>query len=85
MMDEIGRGDVSRKVVEHLQAAIDGEAPASVVPLKLTMDAEKLADFSAVAAFQKAIDEGEEVDLVETLMNEAKDEIERTFAKWLEG
>lgn len=85
MMDEIWRGDVARKVIDHLQTAIDGEDTALLVPLKATMGAEKLADYSALAAFQAAMVEGADVDLVETLMREAKDEIERTYAKWLDG
>lgn len=85
--DEIGRGDLARKAIDYLQSAV-GDHSYDLVPatqLLPTLDAEKLADWQAVASFQRAIDECAEVDLVETLMNEAKDEIERTFAKYLKG
>lgn len=85
--DEIGRGDLARKAIAFLETALEENSfdvsPAnSLLP---TMDAEKLADYQKLAAFQKAIDDGADADLVETLMNEAKDEIERTYAKFLRG
>lgn len=85
--DEIGRGDLARKAIDYLLTAI-GDHNYDLTPasqLLPTMDAEKLADYQKVAAFQKAIDDGADADLVETLMNEAKDEIERTYAKYLQG
>lgn len=85
--DEIGRGDLARKAIAYLETALeDGRADISpAVQLLPTMDAEKLADYQKVAAFQKAIDDGDDIDIVETLMKEAKDEIERTYAKYLQG
>lgn len=86
-VDEIGRGDLARKAIAYLETALeDGRADISpAVQLLPTMDAEKLADYQKVAAFQKAIDDGDDIDIVETLMKEAKDEIERTYAKYLQG
>lgn len=85
--DEIGRGDLARKAIAYLETALeDGRTDISpAAQLLPTMDAEKLADYQKVAAFQKAIDDGDDIDLVETLMKEAKDEIERTYAKYLQG
>lgn len=83
-MDEIGRGDVARRILAYLETALDESYPSAPEPLKPTMDAEQLADFQSVAAFQKAINDGSDADLVELLMKEAQEEIGRTFAKYLE-
>lgn len=85
--DMIGRGDLARKAIEYLLTAVgestyDATAVAGLLP---TMAEEKLADYQKLAEFQQAIDEGADVDLVEVLMNEAKSEIERTYAKYLRG
>lgn len=86
-LDEVGRGYVAQAGLDYLSTALSGstEQPDAIKQLLPTMDAEKLADYTAVAAFQKAIDDGADADLVETLMREAEAEIERTYAKWLEG
>lgn len=85
--DEIGRGDLARKAIDYLATAIgdssyDMPAVRSLLP---TLVEEKLADYQKLAAFQQAIDDQADVDMVEVLMNEAKEEIERTFAKYLKG
>lgn len=85
--DEIGRGDLPRKALGYLATAV-GESSYDMPAVNQLLPAlaeEKLADYQKLAAFQKAIDDGSDVDLVEVLMNEAKEEIERTFAKYLKG
>lgn len=84
--DEIGRGDLARKAIAYLHTAIEDEFELKAPkPLLSTMDAEKLADFQSVASFQAAIEKNFNVDLIETLLNEAKDELDRTYAKYLQG
>lgn len=84
--DLLGRGDLARKAIGYLQTALDDseevKAPKALLP---TLDAEKLADFQSVAAFQRGIDEGLDADLIEVLLLEAKEELDRTFAKHLQG
>jgi len=85
--DEIGRADIVHKAIDYLMSSIDDNSYdlPQAKDLLPTMDAEKLADFTAVASFQAAIDSGEDVDLVETLLINAKEELDRTFAKLLQG
>lgn len=86
--DLIGRGDLARKAIDYLHTSLDDDSGYNVTEasgLLPTMAEEKLADYQKLAAFQRAIDDGADIDLVEVLMNEAKSEIERTFAKYLRG
>ena len=86
--DLIGRGDLARKAIDYLHTSLDddgGYDATEASGLLPTMAEEKLAYYVKLAAFQKAIEDGADVDLVEVLMNEAKSEIERTYAKYLRG
>lgn len=82
-LDMHGYGYVAQAAINYLQTALD---PTDLPPVKETLptiEQEVLADYKAVSALQKGIENCEEVDLVETLVQEAKDEIDRTFAKYL--
>ena len=83
-LDEIGRGDVARAGIAYLQTAIEPNEHEAVADLQPTLQEEILADYSAVAALQRGIEECEDVDLVDTLKQRAIDEIERTYAKYLQ-
>lgn len=88
--DLLGRGDIARRAVLYLAEAIgdfDPNFADNIVQQKTltTMAEEELADYQRLSSFQRAIDEGADADLVETLMNEAIDEIKRTYAKFLQG
>lgn len=82
-MDAMGYGYVARSAVRYLETAIDHDTVASyLVPLKATIQEEILADYSAVAALQRAIECGSSIDRVKELKREAIDEIERTVARY---
>lgn len=78
-----GRADVCRAAINYLRSAFEEVDKAPVGGIKPTMTEEVLADYSAVASLQRAIEGCEDVDLVETLAGAAKDEIDRTFAKYI--
>ena len=87
MLDEVGRGDIARRIVGHLSSAIDGEGYDLPVTMALlpTMDAEQLEDFQAVADMARAINEGEPLPVIMARLTAAKEALERTVAKHLEG
>lgn len=86
-LDEIGRGYVVRAAIDYLLTAVSGadDNREEIKELLPTMDAEQLEDFRELSAFHRAINEGADPDLVETLMKEANDANERTYAKYLDG
>lgn len=84
-LDEMGRGHVAEAGIAYLKTAISGndEQPDAIKPLLSTMEAEQVEDFHAAAAFHRAINEGADPDLIETLMKAANAANERTYAKYL--
>jgi len=77
----IGRGDVAKKAIAFLQTAIRPETEiCAVEQLKDSMSAEILADFSAVEALRRAIDDGANLVDIKKRKDLAVEEIERTYA-----
>lgn len=85
-LEEVGRGYAARGLIRFLQAAIDDDVqpPTEISNPLPTIEEEILADYRAVAALQNAIDERQDVDLIGVLKQAAIDEIERTYAKYLQ-
>lgn len=78
-----GRSDVCAGFIDYLRSAFEDAKPKAVVEPLPTIEAELLADYSAVATLQKAIESGLEVDVIANLTECATEEISRTFAKYL--
>lgn len=83
-MDEVGRGDVARCAIDYLLTAIDDLDPLAVSELKPTIDAEVLQDYAAVANLQKLIAEQADPAAVKLALYEAVEELQRTYAKYLQ-
>lgn len=84
-LDEQGRGYVARAAIAYLESALDDEAEAVDVPEPHpSLDVELLRDFAAVSRLQAAVETGEDVHLVRAIAAEAKDEIERTVARYMQ-
>ncbi|NDY41273.1 hypothetical protein G3N55_00210 [Dissulfurirhabdus thermomarina] len=83
-LDICGRGDICRAAIQYLQSALDDVDPACPADLKPTMEAEVLADYAAVAAFQAAVEAGAPADVVSDMAAEAKAEIDRSVAKYIQ-
>jgi hypothetical protein len=85
-LDAMGYGYVCRAAIRYLESAIDQDAVSSdLVALKPTVQEEILADYTAVAALQLAIECGAGIERVKCLKRDAIDEIERTVAKYAKG
>lgn len=85
-LDDHGYTPVVRAAIAFFKSGTsleEGYAPA-VDDLLPTLDAEKLADFHAVAKFQAAIDRCDDCQVVASLKQAAIEEVERTFAKYQE-
>lgn len=87
LFDELatfGRADIARLAIEHLQAAVGSNGVVtSPDRLKDTVDAEVIADFQAVADMQTAIALGASAEVVRAAVVAAKEEIDRTLARYL--
>ena len=84
-LDTFGRGDVARLAIEYLQSALDDTHNIEgVSDLKSTLNAEILADYQAVAELQRAIEDGMTPDEVADKARLAKEEIDRSLAKYLQ-
>lgn len=83
-LDEVGRGDVAKAAIAYMATAIEEEYLAPVEDLQPTLELEMLKDFGAVASLQNAIENEMPVDVVDNFRHEAVEEIDRTFAKYVE-
>lgn len=85
-LDDHGYTHVVRAAISFFKTgtSLEDEYAPVVDDLLPTMDAEKLADFHAVARFQEAIDRGADCQEVDALKQAAIEEVERTFAKYQE-
>lgn len=82
-MDAAGIGYVARAGIRYLETAIEDEIDLEDIKEPLpTITEEVLADYGAVAALQRAIDNGATIEEVRSLAAEAAGEIERTVAKY---
>ena len=84
-LDTFGRGDIARLAIEYLSTAVDDHTlPTAAVDLQPTMELEVLMDYQAISDLQRAIADGAAPDQVAALAENAKREIDRTLAKYLE-
>ena len=83
-LDTFGRGDIARLAIEYLMTAVDDHHIPPASDLQPTMNLEILMDYQAISDLQKAISIGATTDEVAALAEEAKREIDRTLAKYLE-
>jgi len=84
-MDASGIGYVARAGIRYLESAVDDDVEVGDIQEPLpTLTEEILADYSAVAALQWAVDSGAGLDEVKHIAAEAIGEIERTVAKYAE-
>ncbi len=81
--DARGLGYVARDAIAYLSTAVDDLESSPVTEPLPTIEAELLADFSAVASLKTAIDRAEPVDRVKELKREAVSELERTVARYI--
>jgi len=85
-MDSVGLGYVARAGIRYLESAIDDEVDIVRIKEPLpTITEEILADYGAVSVLQAAIDAGEPLEVVKIKACAAKEEIERTVAKYAQG
>jgi hypothetical protein len=86
VLDDLGHCSVVRACISYLcqgTSADCGVVP-EVTDTKPTMAEEVLADYQAIAKMQHAIEEHASTEVVYSLKLDAIDEVERTFAKYLE-
>ena len=82
-MDAAGIGYVARSGIRYLETAIEEDVNLEDIKDPLpTITEEVLADYRAVAALQRAIDAGANIDDIKHFAIEAIGEIERTVAKY---
>lgn len=82
-LDAVGMGYVARAALAYLQSAVDDGADGSaLVEPRPTINEELLADYEAVAGLQAAVSRCAELEDVIVLVQAAKDEIDRTYARY---
>lgn len=82
-MDAAGVGYAARAGIEFLSTALDPAVQVGGIKEPLpTIHEEILADYSAVARLQLAIESGADIDTINQRKREAIEEIERTVAKY---
>lgn len=81
-LDEIGRGDIVRVALAYLATALDDDALAPPECCKSTLEQEVLGDYQAVTALQHAIAAQVPAERIDALTQAAKEEIDRTRAKY---
>lgn len=84
ILDDHGHAPVVRAAIGFLSAGTSAEVEGdqAIVDLLPSIGDEILADYRAVAAMQRAIEAGEDINIVEALKQDALTEIERTFARY---
>lgn len=83
VLDDYGHDSIIRSAVNYMTAdtsAASSMAEPALADLQPTLTEEILRDYKAVADLQRAIEDGENIDLVDALKDEAIDEIARTVA-----
>lgn len=86
-LDDQGHTGIVRACLAFLRSgtSLEDDCLPAVTELLPTMAEEELADYHAVAAMQHAIDQGKPPAVISALKKSAVEEIERTYAKYLEG
>ena len=84
-MDAAGCGYMARAAIRYLETALDDTDPPLVREPLPTVQDELLADYAALAEFQRAIHAGMDMDAVQSLKIAAIEEIERTVARYGRG
>lgn len=83
-MDAVGIGYVARAAIRYLETALDSDVdPGDLREPLADIDQEILADFRAVAELQRCIEQGCNADEVRSFAVAAKDEIDRTIARYI--
>jgi len=82
-MELFGRGDVARLAIRYLETALDDAYTPEAADLQPNINLEILADYQALAALQLAIQNNAAPDDVADLAQEAKEEIDRTLARYI--
>ncbi len=82
-LDARGLGYVARDAIAYLSTAVDDFDCKSVAEPLPTLDAELLADFSALADFKSAIDEGESAEVIRKIKQDVIAELDRTEARYI--
>lgn len=86
-MDDVGVGYVARAAIRYLETAVEADVlfdSGQKLETMPTITEEVLADYSAVASLQLAIDEGRPLEDVKSRATAAVAEIHRTVAKYAE-
>ena len=82
-MDAAGFGYVARAAIDYLASAIEPVPRMEGIREPLpTIQEEILADYTAVAKLQQAIEAGANMECIGNLKREAFEEIERTVARY---
>lgn len=82
-MDAAGIGYVARSAIRYLQTAIEDDVALEDIKEPLsTITEEILADYSAVAKLQQAIEAEAGLETINNLKKEAIEEVERTVARY---
>jgi len=84
-LDDAAHTSTIRSTIGYLLSgtSIEFDHRSEFVEPLPSLEAEILADYRAVADLQAAIDQGADIEEVEVLKDEAMNEIERTYAKYL--
>jgi hypothetical protein len=84
-MDAVGIGYAARAAIDYLATAVDPAVQVGgIKPPLPTIQEEILADYSAVARLQQAIEAGADMESVHGLKRDAMEEIERTVARYIQ-
>ncbi len=83
-LDTFGRGDVARLAIQYLETALDDDDLPGTTQLQPNINLEILMDYQALAALQMAISNEAPIDDVADLAREAKEEIDRTLARYID-
>ena len=82
-MELFGRGDVAGLAIRYLETALDDAYTPGAAELQPNINLEILADYQALAVLQLAIQNNAAPDDVADLAQEAKEEIDRTLARYI--
>lgn len=79
-LDRHGMGYLSRATLRYLDTAINKTDPGTLQGILPSMPEEKLSDYAATARLHEAVEKMEDLETFESLLQEAKDDLDRTVA-----